>query len=275
MTKKLLKYIVATAVASTAMIMLFSRKAPVEKFSPRDYASIIESGVLKAVAECNAISFYVEEGKVYGFDYEMLEIFAKEKGLKLEMTPEMSFEKKLKGVSEGRYDMIASETATTTQLKDSLLFTRPLSVGKQVLIQRKDNPNHIRSSVELSCKTIYIVKDSPAVMRLNNLMNETAVTIYVKEISGHGTEQLLAMVSAGDIDYAVCDETTAKAYIRNYDNLDMGTYISYNQFYSWGISKHSPVLLDSINIWLDRFMQTKEYEALYEKYINRKNDNTL
>lgn len=270
MIKKLLKYIIAIAVVSTAIIMLFSRKAPVEKFSSRDYAEIVESGVLKAVTEYNAISFFVEKGKVCGFDYEMLEIFAKEKGLKLEMTPEMSFEKRLKGISEGRYDMIALGTATTSQLKDSLLFTRPLSLSKQILIQRKDNDNHIKGTLDLAGKTIYIVKDSPAMMRINNLMNEIADSIYVKEISEYSTEQLLAMVSAGDIDYAVCDETTAKAYIRNYDNLDIETNISFNQFYSWGINKNSPILLDSINKWLDRFIQTKEYKVLYEKYFNRK-----
>ena len=186
------------------------------------------------------------------------------------MTPEMSFEKRLEGVSQGQFDMIALGTATTSQLKDSLLFTHPLAIGKQVLIQRTDNENHIESALDMAGKTIYAVKNSPAIMRINNLMNEIADSIYVKEITEYGPEQLLAMVSAGDIDYAVCDEMTAKAYIGNYKNLDMGTSISFNQFYSWGISRKAPVLLDSINSWLDRYIKTKEYKALYDKYFNRK-----
>ena len=101
MVKRLLKYIIAIAVVSTVIIITFSRKNPVETFYPRDYEGIIESGVIKAVTEYNAVSFYVEEGKVCGFDYELLGAFAKEKGIKLEMTPEMSFEKRLEGVSQG------------------------------------------------------------------------------------------------------------------------------------------------------------------------------
>ena len=101
-------------------------------------------------------------------------------------------------------------------------------------------------------------------------MNEIADSIHIKEITDYSTEQLLAMVSAGDIDYAVCDEITAKAYIKNFENLNIDTNISFNQFYSWGVNKNAPVLLDSLNIWLERYTKTKEYKTLYDKYFNRK-----
>lgn len=268
--KRLLKYLLAIALVTSAIIIIFSRKKKEEIFYPRDYAGIIESGVIKAVTEYNALSFYVEEGKISGFDYELLNAFAKEKGLKLEITPEMSFEKRIKGLLEGRYDMIALGTATTTQLKDSIIFTHPLAIGKQVLIQRNDNEEIIKRTLDLAGKTIYIIKDSPARMRINNLMNEIADSIYIREIEEYGPEQMLAMVSAGDIDYAICDEITAKAYIDNFKNLNIDTNISFSQFYSWGISRKAPVLMDSINSWLDRYVKTKEYRNLYDKYFNRK-----
>lgn len=271
MIKKLLKYIVSIAVVSTAIILLFSRKNPEEQFYPRDYSGIIESGVIKAVTEYNALSFYVENGETRGFDYEILTAFAKEKGLQLEMTPEMSFEKRIKGVTEGRYDMIALGTATTSQLKDSILFTHPFAIGKQILIQRNEKDKHIESPLELAGKTIHIIKDSPTLMRINNLMDEIGDSIYIEEISDYGPEQLIAMVSAGDIDYAVCDEITAQMYLKKYDNLDLNTRISFNQFYSWGINRNAPELLDSINSWLDRYIKTKEYKDLYKKYFNRNN----
>lgn len=270
MTKRLFKYIIAIIAVSTIIIVLFSRKQPDEKYYSRDYEGIIESGVIKAVTEYNAVSFYINEGKVCGFDFELLSAFAKEKGIKLEMTPEMSFEKRLEGVLKGKYDMIALGMATTTQLKDSLNFTHPLAIGKQILIQRSRKEDKIKSALDMAGKTIYVIKDSPAMMRLNNLMSEIADSIYIKEINEYGPEQLLAMVSAGDIDYAVCDEMTANAYIQNYKNLDLKTDISFNQFYSWGISKKAPVLLDSINKWLDKYKTTRKYKDLYNKYFNRK-----
>lgn len=270
MIKRILKYLFAIAIVSSAIILLFSKKKAEEKFYPRDYNGIINSGILRAVTEYNAVSFYVENGTVRGFDYELLNAFTKEKGIKLEMIPEMSFEKRLKEVCSGKYDMIALGTATTSQLKDSLLFTHPFAIGKQILIQRKDNENNIKSTLDLSGKTLHIIKDSPAMMRISNLMNEIGDSIYIKEITDYSTEQLLAMVSAGDIDYAVCDEITAKAYRDNFKNLNIDTNISFNQFYSWGVNKNAPELLDSLNCWLERYIKTKEYKTLYNKYFNRK-----
>lgn len=269
MVRKLLKYIISIIVVSTVIILLFSRKNPEEKFYPRDYQGIIESGVIKAVTEYNALSYYIFKGETYGFDYEVLSAFAKEKGIKLEMTPEMSFEKRIKGVIEGRYDMIALGTATTSQLKDSILFTNPFAIGKQILIQRNDEDNRIDSPLGLAGKTIHIIKDSPALMRINNLMDEIGDSIYIEEITDYGPEQLLAMVSAGDIDYAVCDERTAKMYMRRFKNLDLNTNISFNQFYSWGVNRNAPILLDSINSWLERYIKTKEYKDLYNEYFKR------
>lgn len=268
MIKRFLKYILATVIVSTAIILIFSRKQLEERFPHRDYAEIKKSGVLKAVTEYNALSFYVNKDTISGFDYELLNMFAKEKGLKLEITPEMSFEKRLKGISEGKYDMIAMGMATTTSLKDSLLFTRPLALGKQILIQRKNDS--IKNALDMAGKTIYIVKNSPAKSRLENLMNEIADTIHIKEISEYGTEQLMAMVEAGDIDYAICDENTTMAYIKNFPKLDTDINVSFNQFYSWGVNKNATALLDSLNIWLDKFKQTKEYTILYNKYFNVK-----
>lgn len=135
--KNWLRYgIIALAIAA-GIIILNTQKEQRPVFSPRDYAEIASSGILRAVTEYNAVSYHVTEDTLQGFDYELLNLFASEKGLKLEITPEMSFEKRLKGLISGQYDILATGTVVTTQLKDSLLFTRTLLLSKQVLVQRK------------------------------------------------------------------------------------------------------------------------------------------
>ena len=115
-------------------------------------------------------------------------------------------------------------------------------------------------------KTLNVIKGSPSILRIRNLSNEIGDTIYVNEIDKYGSEQLLAMVAHGDIDYAVCDESIAKACIDSLPQLDINTDISFTQFYAWGISKQSPALLDTLNNWLKNYTATKEYKKLYKKY---------
>ena len=160
----------------------------------------------------------------------------------------------------------------TTRSKDSLFFSHTLLLSKQVLVQRKPEEGkdslYIHNQLELGHKTLHVVKGSPALLRLHNLISEIADTIYIQEIEQYGPEQLMAMVSGGDIDYAVCDENIAKANMHLYPNLDIDTDISFTQFYAWGVAKHSPILLDSLNQWLDEYMKSEDYQKLYKKYFH-------
>lgn len=261
MKRNQILYLAGGLIILVAILRLCSHHEEEPKFTPRDYPEIIESGILRAVTEYNTISYHADKDSLSGFDYELLNAFAQAKNLRLEVTPEMSFEERLKGLNKGKYDLIATETTVTTRSKDSLLFSHTLLLSKQVLVQRKleegKDSLYIHNQLELRHKTLHVVKGSPALLRLHNLISEIADTIYIQEIEQYGPEQLMAMVSGGDIDYAVCDENIAKANMHLYPNLDIDTDISFTQFYAWGVAKHSPILLDSLNQWLDEYMKAK------------------
>ena len=111
------------------------------------------------------------------------------------------------------------------------------------------------------------MKDAPVILRLNHLSNEIGENIYIEEVEKYGPEQLIALVASGEINYVVCDEFIARDAMTHYPNLDMQLDISFSQFYSWGVSKGSQVLLDTLNGWLDRYLTTKEFKQLRKKYF--------
>ncbi|MDD3037582.1 transporter substrate-binding domain-containing protein [Bacteroides sp.] len=271
---KIYKYLFPVVIIS-AIIFAFRYCGKQDKHigHPRDYDAIIKDGVLRVATEYNSISFYVDGDTVSGFNYELIQAFARDKGLKAEITPEMSFEERLKGLSEGRYDVIAYGILATSEFKDSLLLTSPIILNKQVLVQRKESEEndslYIRNQLDLAGRTLHIVKGSPSILRIRNLGNEIGDTIYVKEIERYGPEQLISMVAHGDIDYLVCDESIAEAVIDSLPQIDIHTDISFTQFYSWAVSKQSPILLDSLNAWLDKFQKEKEYQEIYHKYYKQ------
>lgn len=259
-----------------AMIFIFRNCGKEEKVPghPRDYAAIAKEGILHAATEYNSISFYVDGDTVSGFHYELIEAFARDMRLKIGITPVMSFEERLQGLGEGRFDVIAYDVMTTSELKDSLLLTSPITLSKQVLVQRKENEEndslYIRSQLDLARKTLHVVKGSPSILRIQNLGNEIGDTIYIKEVEKYGSEQLMSMVAHGDIDYAVCEESIARAVVDSLPQVDINTAISFTQFYSWAVSKQSPVLLDSLNTWLGKFQKGNEYKSIYRKYYHQK-----
>ena len=268
---RLFRYLVPVIII-LALIFTFRYCGKQEKplGHPRDYAAIAKEGILRIATEYNSISFYVDGDTISGFHYELIQAFARDKRLKAEITPVMSFEERLKGLSEGRYDVIAYGILATSKLKDSLLLTSPIVLNKQVLVQRKENGEndslYIRNQLDLARRTLHVVKGSPSILRIQNLGNEIGDTIYIKEIEKYGPEQLISLVAHGDIDYAVCDESIARAVADSLSQIDINTAISFTQFYSWAVSKQSPVLLDT---WLDKFQKKSEYQKIYKKYYNQ------
>ncbi len=266
---KWIKYLLLGLVCSLISFFWFRDKSPHPQ--PRDYAAISAEGVIRVATEYNSVSYFATGDSMAGFNYELIQAFARSKGLKAEIIPEMSFEKRLQGLANGTFDVIAYGIQTTSEFKDSLLFTAPISLSKQVLVQRKlaDGKVAITSQLGLAGKTLHLIKGSPAVMRIKNLGNEIGDTIYIKEVDKYGTEQLLAMVEHGDIDYAVCDEEIARASVDSFPQIDISTGISFNQFNSWAVSKQSPALHDSLNNWIKSFMKTKDFKKIYRSYYKK------
>ena len=267
---KYLKYGIMGVIAVSLSAILFKPEPQANEPAPRSYEEIIQSGVLRAVTEYNSISYHAQADSIGGLHYELLQAFADSKGLKTEITPEMSVEKRIEGIQLGTYDLLANNVLISSERKDSLLFTSPILLSRQVLVQRKptemNDQNYINSLLDLAGKTVHVVKESPSILRIHNLSNEIGDTIYIKEIEKYGQEQLLAMVAAGDIDYAVCDESIALTAANDLPRLDFETTISFTQFYSWGVNKENTILLDSLNAWLDSFKQTEAFQKLLKKY---------
>jgi membrane-bound lytic murein transglycosylase MltF len=273
--RRYIRYAIIFAAIFIGVYLLGRRKEVVRQ--PRDFSAIKASGVIHVATEYNKLSFYVDSDTVAGFNYQLIEAFAHDMGLRPDIHLVMSEKERLNGLNNGTYDLVACNLQTTSILKDSLLLTSPIILTRQVLVQRKKGTGkapYINSQLDLAKKTLNVPQDSPSILRIRNLSNEIGDTIYVHEIKKYGSEQLMYMVAHGDIDYAVCDENIARTYAKNLPEIDIHTAISFTQFYSWGTNKKSPVLCNKLNAWLAKYRKTDGYKRMYQKYIdNYRNHN--
>ncbi|MDR2816000.1 MAG: transporter substrate-binding domain-containing protein [Proteiniphilum sp.] len=269
---RLYLYFLLLVVGVIAMLLLrtavkSSRNALLQ---PRDYNEIMASGELNVVTDYNSIGLYVSGDTLQGFQREMILALEKEWGIKVNLFLENSLDENLEGLLAMRYDLIARNIPVNIQLKDTFAFTIPITLNKQVLVQRKpeynDNIEPIRQHLDLAGKIIHVEGDSPAILRLNNLSHEIGDTIFIVEDPTYETEQLVMMVASGDIDFTVCDEKMAIRLAKLFPEIDIETDVSFTQLESWAVRKDSPVLLDSLNNWLDRFKATATFGRIYRKY---------
>ncbi len=239
----------------------------------RDYPEILKEDTLRIVTDYNPLSYYVTQDSIIGFDYELANLISKRSGLAVLVFPEVSLSKSLQGLNKNEYDIVGRTLPVTTESKQEYNFTETILLNKQVLIQRKpefnNNTKPIRNQLDLARKTLYIISDAPTRYRIENLAHEIGDTIYVKEETKYGAEQLVIMVAKGDIEFAVINENIAQQMASEFPEIDYQTDISFTQFQSWALRKTSPVLLDSLNVWLKDIKESAEFQILTKKYFGK------
>ena len=269
--KRLYFYVILLVLVVTAMIMLRNfLTGKSNQIEVNDYNEIIERGEMNVVTDYNTIGYFVSGDTIQGFQYELINALQKEWGIDINIFLENNLQDNLKGLEEGKYDLIARSIPVNSELKGNFSFTEPLILNKLVLVQRKsqfnDSIEPLRQHLELAKKTIHVAEGSPSILRLNNLSYEIGDTIHVVENTTYEAEQLVMMVASGEIEYTVCDEKVALRLSEKLPEIDIETDISFTQIESWAVRINSPILLDSVNSWLNRYKETREFKNLIAKY---------
>ena len=249
------------------VVLLVKYNTDSDKF--RNLEEIIHSGKLHVVSENSSIGFNIEKDSISGFQYEILKIFANSLGIELEISIKNDLNNCINDLNKGKYDIIAKFVPITTEWNDIVLFSEPLLISRQMLVQRiseGEETGTIEHQYQLANDSIFIPLHSPHKMRLQHLSDEIADTIYIVELKNQNSETLAALVSEGKIRNTICHEQLSRKFIRQYSNLDASVPVSLSQPYGWIVNKESEDLLKELNDFLSSFIESREYWNLYRKY---------
>ena len=222
---------------------------------------------LDIAIEYSPVTYYTYDDTLGGYNYDLLRIIAANTGRPMKFHPMVTLEKAIDGLEQGRYDIVVAQFPMTARDTARFAFTEPIYIDQQVLVQRRGR-QAIRSQLDLACDTVWVVKGSPMAGRIASLSREIGDTIYVHVDDIYGPEQLMMMVSAGEIRYAVVNRSIARAMASRLPNLDRSVAISLSQFQSWIVSKDRQGLCDTLNLWHNQVKRdTTTYLELQRRYF--------
>jgi len=238
------------------------------KYKVHDLPSILHSGRLSVLTDSSSIGFSVKGDSVSGFQYEIVKAFADTLGLELVISEKNDLKACMNGLSTGDFDIIANLVPVTTEWGKNASFTIPFFTSREVLVQRvsKDLSKQVVKHSQLAHDTIYIPVNSPFKMRLIHLSNEIAEPIHILELRNKSSEQMVRMVSTGQIKYTICNEQFAQKLKLKYPNIDVSLPIGFAQQQAWVVHPNSPLLLEKLNEFLDDFIGSSAYWNIYRKY---------
>jgi membrane-bound lytic murein transglycosylase F len=240
-----------------------------------DLDKIKKRGKLKILTENNSICYFIYKGSPMGFDYELLNEFAKHLGVEIEVHVAKDLNAMFKQLARGEIDIIAANISVTKDRKDKIGFSKTLLKTHQILVQRKYDLSNNDQALEiiddvnqLSGKKIHIRKNSAQYSRLKNLNKEIDGEIEIIEVAGDiDNEKLISMVSTGEIDYTIVNDNLAKVNQVFYNNLDISLPISSTQNIAWAVRKNAPQLKNELNNWLDKKLKSNSFAAIETRYF--------
>ncbi len=234
--------------------------------------SIKESGVLKIAIDFNSINYFVYRGKPMGYQYELIQALCRDLEVKPEITVNNNLGETIEGLQNGQFDLIAKNLTDIRELRRSVDFTKPLKQTRQVFVQRKPKPKgpdsvYVKSVSDIAGRKVHVHSNSTNFHRIKYLSAGMAEVIEIEEDSINSSEQLIALVASGDIDYTVCDENLAMINQLYYPNIDISLKVSFPQNIAWAVRKGSGEWKDYLDEWIVEFKQTKEYRDIYYRYF--------
>lgn len=242
------------------------------KFTQKD-------GILTVLMDNSLASYFIYQGAAMGYEYEMLELFANENNLKLEVKIIHQVENILDSLKAGKGDLVAANLTISKDRMAQVAFTEPLFRTKQILVQRlpddkrkmtkdKIEKSLVRDRLDLEGKKVMIRKNSSYELMLQNLISETGLDLSINYSSGDLiTEHLIEMVSNKEIDFTICDLNKARIFNAYYDNIDIQTPMSLSQPIAWAVNKESTELLATLNSWIDKRVGSLEFNMINNKYF--------
>jgi membrane-bound lytic murein transglycosylase F len=240
-------------------------------------ADIRRKGKLVVITDYSSTNYFIYRGQPLGYQYEMLQELANYLNVKLELRVNSDLEKSFKLLNKGEVDLIAENITITRERREKVNFTIPYAQSRQVLVQKKPDQwltmskrdletSLIRNPLDLAGKTIYVQRNSAHVARLRHLSEEIGDTIHIIEVD-ENAEQLIYLVSTGEIPYTVSDEILARVNQTYFSNIDVETPVSFHQNMAWAVRKDANELLTELNVWLEEFLQSKRFKNIYARYF--------
>jgi membrane-bound lytic murein transglycosylase F len=264
----------------------------------RDLNEIKKAGTLTVLAPYNATTYFIYRGEPLGYEYELLQAFAKDQGLELKMLVVADPKSLFAVLNSGEGDIAADHLVPTPENKTDVAFTQALYWTEPVLVQQGAPPEKAGKGTEkvmaagpadqtaeidiqarlitqpkqLSGKTVTLPEQSAYNRTLVELSDEISGEIHVVEMGALQDEALAQKVARGEVQFTVMQKNLADLKEAEFKNLKVRPILSKSHSVAWAVRKTSSDLAKALNAWIEEKQNGSLFDKLYKKYfIDRKN----
>lgn len=238
--------------------------------SSKDLTQLKAEGEITAVTLYSSTSYFQYKMNEMGYEYDLIKDFANSQGLKLNIKVAENPTRLIEMLQAGEADVVAYPVNVTQELKEEVLFCGRETLSNQVLVQRANRGDTILKDVtQLIGKEVYVRPGGRYAQRLANLNEELGGGIHIQYLERDTLtpEDMIEMVSTGEIPYTISDYYTARLNKTYFWNINVDLPVSFMQRSSWVVRKSSPELAEAIDNWAAGQTGQQSYRAVMKRYF--------
>jgi peptidoglycan lytic transglycosylase F len=232
-----------------------------------DLAQIQERDTLRVITRNHPLTYYLYKGTRRGFDFELLQKFAEEQGMVLEVVLPPTWNDMIPYLLEGKGDVVASMMTVTDEREARVEFTRPYQEVWQVAVGRTE-AQPPRTIEELEGRSVLVRESSSYDERLRALRDSTGISfeiVYHDELTE--SDDPIQMVANSRADVTIVDNTIAQLEQQFYPDLLIGASLTESQDIAWAVRPNAPELLTALNEFIERYDRSAFYNILKKRYF--------
>lgn len=202
---------------------------------------------------------YKQDSKLTGFDTDLVEEIAKKNGIKI-VWVETNFDGLIPALKAGKIDMIASAMSATDERRQSVDFTKPYYMSKNLYLKLKNNDS-LQTKNDLEGKKIGV--------QLGTLQENTAKAIKNAQVQSNKDLNIAVLALKNNkIDAIVADQDTAKGFLaENPELVSFYQETDGGEGFSFAFDKNKQKdIIEIFNKGIDEAKTDGFYDTLIKKY---------
>ena len=248
-----------------------------------DMDKIRERGVLRVLISMGRTNFFFSNGRIRGFEYELMREFEKDinKGLAQGQRPvrvffiPTPFDELVDNLNQGLGDVAAAGLTVTQERSKKVRFTRPYIRNVSEVVVTNKTVNGLQTLQDLSGRKVYVRPGSSYAEHLERvnrslISKQLAPITIVEGDPSLTTDDILEMVNAGVIKITVADSHVAAIWAKTLPDIKVreSLAISKGGKIAWAVRKNTPELKAELNGFLKTHQKgTLMGNIFYERYF--------
>ncbi len=234
-----------------------------------DLPGIEKRNTLRVLTKNDAASYFLWQGELMGFDYELIRKYAKQKELWLEVIEAPNHMQMAEMLADGQADVMTGFLIPSDAIeKKGVIFSEPYHFTANVVVAR-ENDSILMTAADLSGRVVYGFSDSPGWISLQSLQKEQGGFTLIPLMEDLSVEDILDRIESGVFDLAVLYRHEVEGELKWRSGIRVALTLDDNIPHVWGVRENNKVLLRSLNEFINKEYKGLFYNVVYRRYFER------